>query len=417
MKFVFEDNSTASNFISCTDVNQSGIKRFTPSPMVITLFSFGSGWERYDISNKPKKYIISTGVNHHPNDWTGYLSSTRKSCFEFLNETYLKDLRKGRALLLFDQSFEGYQTTWLWKFFHDECEKFNINPRAIVYVTGNLIANTQYRKWAEKNNITDYMSIIPYSHFEKDVYMMSTSVKTPVTIDQTIEYKKNNLEQIKIYNCLQKRLRNHRIWFYTELFKADLIKDGLVSMNRFDNYYVRIEKKEIDKNLVNDSNQILPLRIYGRDNNVESDNFYIRRILSQVYLDTWVSVISEASFADEEHTVFISEKTYKSIANFHPFIILGNKGSLKKLRQMGYKTFDGFIDESYDTLSTFDRFNAIIESIEKIKKIENKMEWYMSMKDILIHNYEVLKKNSKRQNTAFQELHRYNTLYFRKNDV
>jgi len=417
MKFVFEDDSTASNFMECKDINPSGIKRFTPSPMVITLFSFGTQWERFDIKNKPKRYIISTGVNHNPSDWTGHLDPEKQSCFAYLNEIYLKDLRKGRALLLFDQSFEGYQTTWLWSYFHSECEKYQISPKAIIYVTGNLIADAQYEKWAKQNSIKERMSVIPYSHFEKDVFMMNSSLKNPITLEQSIEYKKQNLEKIKSYNCLQKRLRNHRIWFYTKLYKANLLNDGLVSMNQINNYHVNIEGVPIDIDEVKESAQVLPLKIYGKDNNIEPDNYYIRRILSEVYLDSWVSVISEASFADNENTVFISEKTYKSIANFHPFIILGNKGSLHKLRQMGYKTFDGFIDESYDTLSTFDRFDAIIESINKIKSIEDKLSWYTSMKDILIHNYQVLKRNSQEQNIAYKNLHMYNTLYFRKKHV
>ena len=45
---------------------------------------------------------------------------------------------------------------------------------------------------------------------------------------------------------------------------------------------------------------------------------------------------------------FNSEKVFKPIAWGMPFIILGNRLSLLKIRQLGFKTFDGLIDESYD---------------------------------------------------------------------
>jgi hypothetical protein len=80
---------------------------------------------------------------------------------------------------------------------------------------------------------------------------------------------------------------------------------------------------------------------------------------------------------DSELTIFLSEKAFKPIACSHPFIFMGNKGSLAKLREIGYKTFDGFIDETYDTLPTWERMQAVTDSIKQIHRIENKIEWYI----------------------------------------
>jgi len=71
---------------------------------------------------------------------------------------------------------------------------------------------------------------------------------------------------------------------------------------------------------------------------------------------------------------------------------------LKYLRAQGYKTFDGFIDESYDECDDGQRFMAIINSLKKIQSIPNKLEWYASMKDILKHNQQLL------LNTSFMSL-------------
>ena len=63
---------------------------------------------------------------------------------------------------------------------------------------------------------------------------------------------------------------------------------------------------------------------------------------------------------------------------------------MKYLSTYGYKTFDGFIDESYDECDDHQRYMAIINSLKKIQSIPNKLEWYASMKDILKHNQQLL---------------------------
>lgn len=41
---------------------------------------------------------------------------------------------------------------------------------------------------------------------------------------------------------------------------------------------------------------------------------------------------------------------------YHPFIVYGSPFTLKSLRELGFKTFSPFIDESYDeTISPFRR--------------------------------------------------------------
>jgi hypothetical protein len=88
--------------------------------------------------------------------------------------------------------------------------------------------------------------------------------------------------------------------------------------------------------------------------------------------------------------MFLSEKTFKVIAVNHPFMIMGNKDSMAMMKSMGYKTFDGFIDESYDTLPTHERLQYIIESIRKVDNINDKFEWFKSMEDVIKFNYDTL---------------------------
>jgi hypothetical protein len=420
MIFMYEDKKHFSNFTACNDVNASGIKRFGRSPLIGAMTSTLTWIEgqtitfRYEESfpqlelldvNKHKDtihYIIPSGVNHNPKDWAGgYPPSEGRSLFDYLNNKYLKDLRNNEAFLLLDQSLEGYHAPWLWDFFHSECDRKGFNPFNIIYVTGDIIASETYSKWADENNIppTNRMLVLGYPHFQIDVFLNSSNkvhlFKDPLpSFEDHIKHKTENLNDIKTYACLNKRLRAHRIWFYTYLYYNNLLDKGLVSMNPYNsNMLIQWEEKKMEEERFAEPLKILPLNIYGKSNKELGDNFYITRFNPEVCLDTWVNVVPEASYGDLDGNVFLSEKIFKPIACNHPFIVLGSKGSLKELRKLGYKTFDGWIDESYDELSTWERFEAIIDAIKKIDAIEDKLEWYKSMEPIIKHNYETLKRN------------------------
>lgn len=408
MNLVFDDPVNFLNYSNCLDIVSSGARRFAPSPMAVTLLHRTQMATGCSVENKPRPYIIPSGVNHSPNDWAVY---NGQSVFDSMNKKQINDIRDGKAMVLFDQSLEGYHASWLWDYFHKECAKHNISPEAIIYVTGNSLCAEQYDKWAKDNSIEHRITAIPYVHFEADVYNNSVWTSLNMSVDKHLEYKKNN--EIKDFNCLQKRLRAHRIWFYIKMFEENLLVNGLVSMNPFNTDNVCFENQTINKERADSANSVLPLMVHGKANNEFDDGFYIRRIQDQTCLDSWCTVISEASFSDLDQQLFLSEKIFKPIVCFHPFIILGNRGSLKELHKMGYKTFDGWIDESYDDLPTFERYDAIVESIKKIIAIEDKFTWFESMRPILDHNYENLKKNSTAINPAFVIAERTYKKYFK----
>ena len=100
-----------------------------------------------------------------------------------------------------------------------------------------------------------------------------------------------------------------------------------------------------------------------------------------------------------------------------PFIILGSKGTLKYLRQLGYKTFDGFIDESYDECEDSDRYAAVIRSLKKVQGIQDKLAWYKSMQDILEHNHRVFLSIGTSRSVEHLEIIKYYTEYFKELNV
>lgn len=444
MKFCFEDLSHVNftkeqksfgvqprNFVKSRDRTDhrdpnNGMSRYDVSPVAQSILhhvKYGDRFENTCILGAQRvnlayegKYVISVGVNHSPEDWTGPPISDlkwkepRRSLFDDLIPKYLKDLQQKRALLLIDQTHEGYTNRLLWHWFHQELKKYNIPASRIIYTSGDLNGTASYEKFCKENNISERMFVQPYAGFEKMIYNVVKDTnwkKHGILFDKNIDlaeywnfktkFKLENLEKIKSYDCLQKRLRGHRLWFYKYLLDADLIKHGIVSTNRPDNRDMfHYEKKFMSQEDYDRLQETLPL-IHGFDETETNDEYmstdggqFITKINEKLMLHSFLSVTSEAGFSDllGQGQCFLSEKTFKPISQCQPFIILGDKGSLEHMRQMGYKTFDGFIDESYDNLPTWERMEAIIIEIKKITQMtqQEKLDWYMSMKDILIHN-------------------------------
>jgi hypothetical protein len=87
--------------------------------------------------------------------------------------------------------------------------------------------------------------------------------------------------------------------------------------------------------------------------------------------------------------MFFSEKIFKPMMTMQPFILLGQQHSLRALKQLGYRTFGTFLDESYDNIENDElRVEAAIHSaiIFFDQPFDVLHEIMIEMMGILIHN-------------------------------
>lgn len=420
MNFVISD--TENHIVNDGGVfkNKVGSNRFTLAP-IFNAMRISSGNINHNLfkvdtftkDTKPEKYIIPLGVHNDPHNWGGGTKSKYKdyeSLFDLLDSDYLEDIKNEKAFLLVDSSFEGYHDDWIFEFFHTECGERNINPNYIIFVTGNSIVEDCYSDWLKNNPQKKNIKVVPYSHFEFDTYLLSNDLPPgndnfPPTFEEHIEYKSKN--KIVSFCNLNKKPRRHRINFYSLLHKNNLLKDGLVSMNDFHESIEFCDYKLTDEE-TNEIKKTLPSLIYDTSNETYDPNYYVTRFNDKVCLDTFFSVISEAQYEDTQRTIFLSEKIFKVMMCSHPFMVLGNKHSLKELKKLGYKTFDKWIDESYDEMSDCERFEKIIDNLKKIVSIEDKISWFKEMEDVIKHNRNQIKINTtKNISYAFNSVYSY----------
>jgi hypothetical protein len=108
------------------------------------------------------------------------------------------------------------------------------------------------------------------------------------------------------------------------------------------------------------------------------------------YTDCFCSIVTE-TYAAEEYP-FFTEKTFKPILFLQPFLIHGNAGCLRELKEMGFKTFDRWWDEDYDNYTAHKRFESMIRVIIEIStwSMEKVNATYQEMLPTLRHNHKHL---------------------------
>lgn len=110
-----------------------------------------------------------------------------------------------------------------------------------------------------------------------------------------------------------------------------------------------------------------------------------------IYNQTAYSLVCETNH-DNEFT-FYTEKTVKPILARRLFIMLGNRWSLAGLRRLGFKTFQGIIDEDYDNIEG--QVERHLAAMEQMKWLCSQDQSHILSKvaDIVNHNFDRMYSN------------------------
>jgi hypothetical protein len=120
------------------------------------------------------------------------------------------------------------------------------------------------------------------------------------------------------------------------------------------------------------------------ESNAESSRF-----MANFLKPCFVYVITET--AAEYPYPYFSEKTWKAMVSQVPFMIVGAAGSIAKLREFGFRTFDQWWDEDYDALPTAaQRIEAVVLELKKLSALSLTQLNHMreEMLPVLQHNFE-----------------------------
>ena len=218
----------------------------------------------------------------------------------------------------------------------------------------------------------------------------------------TSAYYKNNiqiLDQLRPYDVKPKHFdillgqpKPHRDRVYN-FIKNNKLDDNVIMTYLVDHWSKSIKDHGNDGFMLDEPGLVIPN---------EEFNWTVTRVgyygwpmsLSQVvpihsiYNQTAYTVITETNI--ENHYTFFTEKTCKPIMAERLFIMLGGQYYLRNLRELGFKTFDGIIDESYDLEPDNNRRWAM--AIEQMKYLikQPQADILDKVKPIAKHNRQVM---------------------------
>jgi hypothetical protein len=107
-----------------------------------------------------------------------------------------------------------------------------------------------------------------------------------------------------------------------------------------------------------------------------------------VYNQTYYSIVAETNASNDFN--FYTEKVVKPILGERLFIVIAGKDYLKNLRIHGFKTFEGIIDESYDSEpDPYKRWELALEQLRLLCDM-NPYTVYEKANEIVKHNQQLM---------------------------
>jgi hypothetical protein len=153
-------------------------------------------------------------------------------------------------------------------------------------------------------------------------------------------------------------IKPHREFVFDQLKKHNLLDQSFVNIWG-SRYYRSPELKDIDD----------PAIVNYRNSMIYTDNFKNGRSMShsipiEIYRQSWYSIVTETQ---AHKSNYVTEKTSKPLFEKRLFVMFGPQGLLSRLHKLGYQTFDGIIDESYDDIDDpVKRWTMAFEQVLKL---------------------------------------------------
>ena len=204
-----------------------------------------------------------------------------------------------------------------------------------------------------------------------------------------------NFDKVFIsYNNIISNLRSYRLHLVSNLLEQDLTRHGLVSLQLSDEYgswkkvigdpHSMLSPKAKLKVVQQLSKISAPLTI---DTDLPNGSLSARIDVTSATRALWHVVTETVYFLPKLH---LTEKIFKPIAVKRPFILVAAPGNLAYLKSYGFKTFDRWIDESYDLEQDhYVRIEKITAEIRRLCEMtpQELNIMYQEMKPILEYNY------------------------------
>ena len=350
-----------------------------------------------------------------------------KTFLHFLDERVRNLIRDNNGYILINYLHEGHIRQENYKELHNELLNYNIPANKVIFVSSNVNGKKQYETFCDNMPLLtkSKIHIIEANHMLEssvDIYNYVLDNNYNNDLDKVLPYKqsfvnKQDLDDMrdtireKYFLCYNRVIRDYRLALIAMIYKMGLQDKGIISLGAkevdiafggvWPDYISSfIEDKKQNEMVSNALKKIKPLYPIDADSDIDANWIYKDgerwggavgqwTNFSHQYKRIYFNIVTESCY--NEDCIYMSEKIFKPISNLVPFIIVSTPFFLKKLREIGYKTFHPWINESYDEEVDNDkRFFMILDEIKRLCSMtkEEIHKWYYEMEDILLYNQE-----------------------------
>ena len=245
-----------------------------------------------------------------------------------------------------------------------------------------VLANGPWDKSIFNYDMEYEIVIYPYWLMSYSTYLTSTHTINFYQLAQA------NPSPAKMFNCLVGVSRPERDYMVSKLIDKDLVRNNIVSYKGnfsrnghanwdfsepwhqlFDGDYEKY--KQLQLNAANDADlrflKVTEWEDYGNFNLPYGRPWSGREHILPVTIfnNTAFSLVVETSvFNNNFHP---TEKTIRNFLLKKPFVVFSSQHFLRHLRTLGFETFGGIIDESYDDIECpKERCDAIVAEVERL---------------------------------------------------
>jgi len=286
---------------------------------------------------------------------------TKRTFLDSIPNHVLEKVRNNKAKILLNYGYEGYDENtkdtilYLSDLLIEKLQDKKIPIENVFYTDGNYQLDNNHA--VIKSFSQNYTANCFYIEEGEVGSNLSHFKLTEEQID-----KKKNVKLEKKYICYNRLHKPHREQVVNWIKEKQYLEEGYVSF---------------PPDLILDYTNF-------------DDNWAYHKICHQHYDTSFFSIVNESQFGSYTHT-FLTEKTWKAIFNFHPFVIVGSPNSLRYLKERGFDTFEDIFDSSYDSIIDEDkRLEKILLTLDNFFKNNNIKKLHKLRNDIydrLLHNY------------------------------
>ena len=282
--------------------------------------------------------------------------------WSYIDKQVINMLRSGKGYIFIDITIEPLPDSIL-KQILDSLEDYSKFPN------NRIIINSFSQTYIDKTRVFNLPSYIEtYSNF----------------VDK--RYDEHKVIDKKIYSMFNIRSDKHigSLLALSMLDRLNFLKEGYVSSDILN---LQSAWNKIKYQLPNDSK----LHYLQLDSIKNTKDIYLTPIdITDSLKLSNINIVIEAYYNDypKYHYPIVTEKTWRNVSHKKPFIVIGQKNTLKYFRNLGYKTFHPYIDESYDDLDDDYRVKAaIVQAIKLINFTDSQWtSFFNNIAPILEHN-------------------------------